>query len=78
MVVRLAGGVRLARSLRDCPAPGDPVDGDGGPSLAIFVGEVDQQRALVVLDSQPVDRVAFFVAPSTPSPPAAPEAEPAA
>src|SRR4051794_16319121 len=50
------GGSQLGRCLRDGPAAGGPVDGQGGPAVAVLTGEV--QRRGVVLHAAAMGRVA--------------------
>ena len=47
-------------SLGDGDAAGRAVDGEHGPAVAVLAAELDQQHVLVVLDAQPVGRVAVL------------------
>ena len=59
--VRFAGRVELAPRLGHGPAAGGPVDGEDGPSCAVLVAEVNEQRFAVVLDAQAMGGVALLV-----------------
>src|SRR3954469_9721184 len=53
-VHRVGGGGQLRAILRARPPAGDPVDGQGGPALAVLAGEVDEQDPVVVFDAAAV------------------------
>jgi len=40
---------------------GSSVNGDGGPPVAVLVGEMDEQGVCVVLDAQTMPRVGLLV-----------------
>ena len=58
--VGVPGGVELAAGLGHDPAPRRAIDGQDGPAVAVLVAELDQQRLAVVLDAEPVGRVALL------------------
>jgi hypothetical protein len=59
--VGLACRVALAAPLGDGEAPRRPVDGERGPPVPVLAAEVDEERAVVVLDAQSVGDVALLV-----------------
>jgi hypothetical protein len=61
LLVGTGGRVDLAPLLGHRPAPGQAIDGDGGPAVAVLAAEMDQQRVVVVLDAQTVLRAALLV-----------------
>jgi hypothetical protein len=60
-VVGAACRVGLPGMLPRGPVPCRSVHGNGGPSSAVFVAEVDQQCVPVVLDAQAMPRIRLLV-----------------
>ena len=59
--VRVFGGVELPGRLRDSPTASCAIDREDGPPVAVLVTEMHQQGLSIVLDPQPMVRVALLV-----------------
>jgi hypothetical protein len=60
-LVSLLGGIALSRSLGDDPAPGRSIHREHRPALTVLVAEMNEEGVAIVLDTQPVGRVASLV-----------------